>query len=85
MTRSTDFAVADHPATDCTVSGGITDCPAFYTESTGGGLAHNNMMPYLAVTYLIHAYIPVPVEPGMALYNGCCVVSAGGGYITGKT
>lgn len=85
MTRSTNFAVADHPATTCTMSGGVLDCAAFDTESTGGGLFHNNMMPYLAVTYLIHAYIPVPVEPGMALYNGCCVVSAGGGYITGKT
>jgi microcystin-dependent protein len=85
MTRSTDFAVADHPATACTMSGGVLDCAAFDTENSGAGHAHNNMMPYLAVTYLIHAYIPVPVEPGMALYNGCCVVSAGGGYITGKT
>lgn len=85
MSRATNLAIADHPATPCTVTGGILDCPTFNTESTGGGVAHNNMMPYLAVKYLIKAYIPVPIEPGMALFNGCCVVSAGGGYITGKT
>lgn len=85
MSLNSNLSIADHPATACTMSGGVLDFAAFDTESAGGGLAHNNMMPYLAVTYLIHAYIPVPVEPGMALYNGCCVVSAGGGYITGKT
>jgi microcystin-dependent protein len=88
MSRATSLAISDHPATACTVSGGITDCPAFDTENTGSGAAHNNMMPYLAITYLIRATNPtppVPIEPGMALYNGCCVISAGGGYITGKT
>lgn len=85
MSRATDLAIADHPATACTVTGGIIDCPTFNTESTGGGVAHNNMMPYLAVRYLIKYGVPVPIEPGMALFNGCCVVSAGGGYITGKT
>lgn len=79
MTSKKDLTVADHPATACTVTGGVTDCPAFNTESTGSGTAHNNMMPYLAVTYLIEA---VP-EPGMAVFNGCCVTTAGGGYITG--
>lgn len=85
MSRATNLAIADHPATACTVTGGIIDCPTFNTESTGGGVAHNNMMPYLAVRYLIKYGVPVPIEPGMALFNGCCVVSAGGGYITGKT
>lgn len=88
MSRYSNLIIADHPATACTVSGGITDCPAFDTENAGSGAAHNNMMPYLAITYLIRATSPtppVPIEPGMALYNGCCVVSAGGGYITGKT
>ena len=85
MSRATDLAIANHPATPCTVTGGILDCPTFNTESTGGGVAHNNMMPYLAVRYLIKYGVPVPIEPGMALFNGCCVVSAGGGYITGKT
>lgn len=85
MTSSTAVAITAHASAACTVSGGITDCPTFNTESTGGGVAHNNMMPYLAVTYIIKAGTPVPPEPGMALYNGCCVVSAGGGYITGMT
>lgn len=55
MTISTNFAVADHPETDCTMSGGVIDAPAFDTESTGGGLAHNNMMPYIALVFLIRA------------------------------
>lgn len=85
MTIATNLAIADHPATACTVTGGITDCPEFETENAGEGLGHNNMMPYMAVTYLIKAGTPVPIEPGMLMYNGCCVVTAGGGYITGKT
>lgn len=85
MTISKNLAIANHPATACTVTGGIIDCPEFETENAGEGIGHNNMMPYLAVTYIIKAGTPVPPEPGMALFNGCCVVSAGGGYITGKT
>ena len=85
MTQTTNLAIADHPATPCTVTGGILDCPAFNTENTGFGQGHNNMMPYLAVKYLIKAYIPVPVEQGMAMYNGFMVATAGGGYISGKT
>ena len=85
MSRSANLAIADHPATPCTVTGGILDCPAFNTENTGVGQGHNNMMPYLAVKYLIKAYIPVPIEPGMAMYNGFMVATAGGGYISGKT
>lgn len=85
MSVATNLAIAAHPATQCTVTGGILDCPAFNTENTGVGQGHNNMMPYMAVKYLIKAYIPVPVEPGMAMYNGFMVATAGGGYITGKT
>ena len=84
MTQSTNMSITAHPASACTVTGGITDCPAFDTENTGSGAAHNNMMPYLAVTYIIKVGNPVPPEPGMVLYNGCLVVSAGGGYITGR-
>lgn len=79
MTSNGDITVDDHPATACTVTGGISDCPTFNTESTGGGVAHNNMMPYMAITYLIR--VEPPPEPFMALYNGHCVVTAGGGYI----
>lgn len=55
MTRATNVAISDHPATDCTMSGGVTDCPAFDTEPAGGGDAHNNMMPYIALVFLIQA------------------------------
>lgn len=55
MSRATNVAISDHPATDCTMSGGVTDCPAFDTETTGNGDAHNNMMPYIALVYLIQA------------------------------
>lgn len=85
MTSNGDITVDDHPSAACSITGGIIDCPSMNTSSVGGNNAHNNMMPYMAVKYLIKAYNPVPIEPGMALYNGCCVVSAGGGYITGKT
>lgn len=55
MSRSTSVAITAHPATACTMSGGVTDCPAFDTEATGSGDAHNNMMPYLALVFLIQA------------------------------
>ena len=55
MTRATNVVISDHPATDCTMSGGVTDCPAFETETTGNGDAHNNMMPYIALVFLIQA------------------------------
>jgi microcystin-dependent protein len=85
MSQSTNLEIADHPATACTVTGGILDCPAFNTENAGSGLGHNNMMPYLAVTYIIKSGLPVPLKPGMAMYNGFMVATAGGGYISGKT
>lgn len=53
MTRSTNLAVTAHAATACTMTGGVTDCAALTTDSAGSGTAHNNMMPYLALTYLI--------------------------------
>ena len=85
MTRSTNFAVADHPATACTMSGSITDCPAMDSSSTGSGAAHNNMMPYLALTYLIRYAPDVPPGPKMAYYNGALPVGPLGGYISGIT
>ena len=51
--RSTDVAVADHTASDCTMSGAITDKAAFDSGTIGGGLAHNNMQPYLPVNFVI--------------------------------
>ena len=83
MTNSTKLAVADHAAADCTMSGGITDCAAFDTEDAGSSQAHNNMMPYLTLTYLIYAPETV-YEPGMTYYNGCLPVGPSGCYIVGK-
>lgn len=83
MTRSTNLSVAAHAAANCTMSGGITDCAAFDTEPAGSGAAHDNMMPYLTLTYLI--YGPETVyEPGMTYYNGCLPVGPSGCYIVGK-
>lgn len=83
MTRATDLAVAAHPATACTMSGGITDCPAFDTENAGGGQAHNNMMPYLSLLYCICFFEGEPT-PSMLFFNGAMVATAGGGYIAGQ-
>lgn len=83
MSRSTNLSVAAHDAADCTMSGGVTDCAAFDTESAGLGAAHDNMMPYLSLTYLI--YSPETVyEPGMVCYNGSFITGPNGGYFTGK-
>lgn len=51
--RSSNVAVADHAATDCTMSGGIEAAAATDTESTGSGSGHNNMQPYSVVNYII--------------------------------
>lgn len=52
--RTTDVAITAHPATSCTVTGGITDCSAFDTSDTGQGTAHNNMQPYITLLYIIY-------------------------------
>lgn len=52
-TLSATITVADHAATDCTMSGAITDCPAFNTGSTGSGTAHNNMQPFITMKFII--------------------------------
>ena len=84
MTRSTDLAVDAHGTADCTMSGGILDAPAFDTESAGLGTGHDNMMPYLTLTYLI--YSPETVyPPGMVYFNGAMVAGPSGCYFTGKT
>lgn len=87
MSRATSVAIADHPTTDCTMSGGVTDCPAFDTETAGGGDAHNNMMPYIALVFLIQAEPdtpPGPVIPSMVLFNGALPVGPSGAYIAGR-
>lgn len=88
MTRSTNLAVSAHAATACTMAGSVTSKAEFDTTSTGGDGAHNNMMPYIALTYLIRCepdVPPGPPEPKMYLFNGSLPVSAGGAYICGMT
>lgn len=83
MTLSSGLSVADHAAAACTVSGGISACMAFDTEPTGISAPHNNMMPYLALTYLI--YSPETIyPPGMVYFNGSYVAGPSGCYFTGK-
>lgn len=87
MSRATNFAVSDHAATACTMSGGVTDCPAMTSGYAGNGDAHNNMMPYIALVYLIQAEPdtpPGPVIPSMVLYNGALPVGPSGAYIAGR-
>lgn len=50
---ATSATVAAHDAADCTMSGSVSDCDAFDTDSTGGSEPHNNLQPYLAVKYII--------------------------------
>lgn len=54
-TRSTNFAMSGHTATDCTMSGSITDCAAFNSDNTGSGSAHSNMQPYITLNFVIYA------------------------------
>ena len=54
-TLSTPVGVADHPATACTMSGGIAECNPFSTEESGDGNGHNNMQPYVTMQYIIYA------------------------------
>lgn len=49
----TNLSIADHAATACTMSGAVTDCAAFNTQNTGSGTAHDNMQPYITLSYII--------------------------------
>ena len=84
MTRSTNLAVSAHSATACTMAGSISSKTAFNSTSTGGGNAHNNLMPYLALTYLIRYEPDGPQLPRMLIYNGCMPVTAQGYYLVGR-
>ena len=83
MTRSTNVAIAAHNPADCTMGGSIAACADSVTSDTGSGLGHDNMMPYLTLTYLI--YSPETVyPPGMVYFNGAMVTGPSGCYFTGK-
>lgn len=50
---TTSATVSAHAAADCTMSGSITDSPAFDTEPCGSGSSHNNMQPFITLNYII--------------------------------
>lgn len=52
-TRSTNVSISNHTATACTVSGSVSPCPAFDSGSYGGDGSHNNMQPYMSISYVI--------------------------------
>lgn len=54
-TRSANLVVSNHTATACTKSGSVTDCAAFNSNSTGTGVAHDNMQPYVTLNFIIYA------------------------------
>lgn len=53
-TRSANLAISNHAASACTKTGGVSDCAAFDSASTGSGNGHNNMQPYTALNYVIY-------------------------------
>ena len=54
-TRSANLAISNHAAGTCTKTGGVTDCAAFDTATTGSDVGHSNMQPYLTITHIIYA------------------------------
>ena len=54
-TLSTKVSVSNHAASACTLTGSITDKPAFNTENAGLSDSHNNMQPYITLNYIIYA------------------------------
>lgn len=53
-TRSANVVMANHAAATCSTTGSVTDCAAFDTATSGGGIAHNNMQPFIAINYIIY-------------------------------
>lgn len=51
--RVTEATVADHAASACTMGGAIEDSVPYDSETSGGGIAHNNMQPYIVMNYII--------------------------------
>lgn len=49
----TNLSITAHAAAACTMSGTITDCSAFDMQTAGSSTAHNNMQPYLTLSYII--------------------------------
>ena len=51
--RNSNVAISNHDGTSCTVTGSVTACAAFQSGDTGEDAAHNNMQPYVSVSYII--------------------------------
>ena len=52
-TAATAVAITAHAASNCTMGGSVTNKAAFDTENYGGNGSHNNMQPFVVVTYII--------------------------------
>ena len=52
-TRSTNVAVTEHAAADCTMYGSVANKEEFNSNASGGNLAHSNMQPYTVFNYII--------------------------------
>lgn len=50
---ATNAAITAHAASNCTMSGAVTDCSALTSSSSGLSASHSNMQPYLAMSYII--------------------------------
>jgi len=83
MTRVTNVSVSNHAAADCTKTGGIIDCPPMESSQTGYGSGHNNMQPYLSLTYGIR-FTDATQDHVMLTYNGAIAITAQGGYLSGS-
>ncbi len=51
--RNSDVKISNHDDASCTVNGSVTECAAFQSGDTGEDAAHNNMQPYVSVSYII--------------------------------
>lgn len=52
-TRSTNLSVGAHAEAACTVGGSVTNADVFDTGSNGTDYVHNNMQPFLTMSYII--------------------------------
>ena len=50
---ATNASITAHAASNCTMSGSITNKAAYASGAKGDGKAHNNMQPYIAMYYII--------------------------------
>lgn len=52
--RTTNVAITAHAAANCTKSGSITDCDSFNMNNNGSDTAHENMQPFITMSYIIY-------------------------------